>query len=1119
MEHLFQFWNEINDRFSLENIKDLQNQKYIPFIGSGMSVPFGYKVWNQFLLSIIDEYFDSSDQERIELDNLLSNNEYLLLAEKINIVLNDGITEEVRRGFNRNLMKSVSIESNYIQLLCSMGIKTFITTNYDCVIEDNAKITPDKIYIPSNLIKPEDVIDAIRTDKGGVIKLHGTFDRHESIILTKSAFDRVYNEKNTALKEIVDYIWKTSVLLFLGCGLTKDYLIERMLKLAGTGKSNWHYAVLAYPENDAKKVKLELAKLKIRPIWFENGKFEQIQTILKMIANIEEPGTDMRIPTKKSVNNPSKTKVRNSNGQTKEKICHVPAEKLKYLDHLAAQVKDDPKLQKTLADAILTQCIEPTQYSKKNDIFMILLNNILTSKSNYPLSIIGEPGTGKSTLLSLLFYRCLQTRPDINAFLIDTHYYDHQLRKDACEDLKQHLETIGNNFSAAKSLTLIFIDGINRFDRGDRSLENIIVRWVNKYKDQKGIKFILAIGVLDETLFPPFKHVSEKQPFGNTCENTIILRPVGNLEAKQSQLVMAVLRYFTAVNKTKLINIQSHEDRLCHYCKKAGGSSTDFRTVNFVLKLLSSASSVDEFFRADIGSSFNKYFHMINTEETMLATAKYTALSLLQKEPRRTPKGKFYYLFKSEAIRNFFFAYYYVDLLKKCDVSDLALFDCIFTPGINRFIVDLMLNQPDQGKDIIENICWLMEESNTTMNQKNQMAFLLGRVTNKACKEIAITILSKKYREWDWQKRMTTAESMYIRTVGISLIYLGCTIYASDFYEKLIYNRSLSRINRNFHIHYFITTGYCFNSKLKLDDNEMCSSKNIDDLYQYLYHSIFDKSSRIESMCINIITILNLTVYKIFYLGKNDTFNIQKAQNLISALLSEKVELPNQIVLEYVQNIKEFIDKGNIYISTLSNIYKLKDVQRTGWLTRGVDKRQRTESVADHTWACCQLALLFLPENLEDCGLAEQSELSIAGGEYSLSKILQMLIIHDLGEVCTGDILTAKKSVDDEKRESNFFRNLVTLDTLPHFSTFGYIENLAKEFNEHNTYNAKLAKDIDLMEPLIQLFIYRQSLDSYTEDRGMGERDSWIKGVETKLSTALGKNLLRFLESQILCYF
>lgn len=120
---------------------------------------------------------------------------------------------------------------------------------------------------------------------------------------------------------------------------------------------------------------------------------------------------------------------------------------------------------------------------------------------------------------------------------------------------------------------------------------------------------------------------------------------------------------------------------------------------------------------------------------------------------------------------------------------------------------------------------------------------------------------------------------------------------------------------------------------------------------------------------------------------------------------------------------------------------------------------------------------------------------------------------------CTGDILTAKKSVDDEKRESNFFRNLVTLDTLPHFSTFGYIENLAKEFNEHNTYNAKLAKDIDLMEPLIQLFIYRQSLDSYTEDRGMGERDSWIKGVETKLSTALGKNLLRFLESQILCYF
>lgn len=141
------------------------------------------------------------------------------------------------------------------------------------------------------------------------------------------------------------------------------------------------------------------------------------------------------------------------------------------------------------------------------------------------------------------------------------------------------------------------------------------------------------------------------------------------------------------------------------------------------------------------------------------------------------------------------------------------------------------------------------------------------------------------------------------------------------------------------------------------------------------------------------------------------------------------------------------------------------------------------------------------------------------GTDYSLSRILQMLIIHDLGEAYTGDILSGKKSEDDEKRESSAFRSLVTLDTLPHFNTFGYIDDLAREFNECSTYNAKLAKDIDLVEPLIQLFIYRKNLDSFEQDGGKGERDEWVKSVETRLNTAFGKNLFNFLINQILSNF
>ena len=130
-----------------------------------------------------------------------------------------------------------------------------------------------------------------------------------------------------------------------------------------------------------------------------------------------------------------------------------------------------------------------------------------------------------------------------------------------------------------------------------------------------------------------------------------------------------------------------------------------------------------------------------------------------------------------------------------------------------------------------------------------------------------------------------------------------------------------------------------------------------------------------------------------------------------------------------------------------------------------------------------------------------------------------MLIIHDLGESYTGDIVIEHKSDTDETSERDYLRTLVTLDTLPHFGTFGYIDNLAKEFKEQITYNSKLAKDIDLMEPLIQLFLYRKDLDSYQQDKGVHERDKWVKGVQDRLSTTLGQNLLDFLYRQILCHF
>ena len=62
---------------------------------------------------------------------------------------------------------------------------------------------------------------------------------------------------------------------------------------------------------------------------------------------------------------------------------------------------------------------------------------------------------------------------------------------------------------------------------------------------------------------------------------------------------------------------------------------------------------------------------------------------------------------------------------------------------------------------------------------------------------------------------------------------------------------------------------------------------------------------------------------------------------------------------------------------------KLKDVLRSGYTSSG-----RPESTAGHTWRLCLMALLFAP-SIRD---------------IDLGRLLQLCVVHDLGEALQGDI-------------------------------------------------------------------------------------------------------------------
>mgnify|MGYP004519290443 FL=1 len=123
---------------------------------------------------------------------------------------------------------------------------------------------------------------------------------------------------------------------------------------------------------------------------------------------------------------------------------------------------------------------------------------------------------------------------------------------------------------------------------------------------------------------------------------------------------------------------------------------------------------------------------------------------------------------------------------------------------------------------------------------------------------------------------------------------------------------------------------------------------------------------------------------------------------------------------------------------------RLKDTMRHCYTSAG-----RRESVGEHCWRLSLLAY-FVTDEFEG---------------IDTEKLLKMCIIHDLGEIFTGDIPVFNKTKSNEETEENLlFKWLETLDEP--FRT--EMLCLYKEMDELKTTESRVYKALDGIEALIQ---------------------------------------------------
>ena len=132
------------------------------------------------------------------------------------------------------------------------------------------------------------------------------------------------------------------------------------------------------------------------------------------------------------------------------------------------------------------------------------------------------------------------------------------------------------------------------------------------------------------------------------------------------------------------------------------------------------------------------------------------------------------------------------------------------------------------------------------------------------------------------------------------------------------------------------------------------------------------------------------------------------------------------------------------YLDILHVAERLKDTPRHCTTTNG-----RTESVAEHSWRVSLMASLLRHEF----------------PDLDMDKVVNMCLIHDLGECFTGDIPAFVKTDADRKTEDALLDQWVK--SLPE-ELSSDISALYKEMEAQETAEAKLYKALDKLEALIQ---------------------------------------------------
>ncbi len=760
----------------------------------------------------------------------------------------------------------------------------------------------------------------------------------------------------------------------------------------------------------------------------------------------------------------------------------------------------------------------PGHESVIEDLYGLIVYGCTNSKTKEILKIKGPLGSYKNRIMQYLYLAVAKNNRNILPFYIDIAFYERMAERSSVVSEKDIKEAFIKDFEEIKALQekhgnrtpLLMIDGVRDFSRGAESLYYFISKNVKELNCKLVVCMDGDFTVNNQHMFNVHPLASNKYAHYMRITSMNLYKRAESIDFIRNCLDISGVtvadditpeKIYESLVKLSFISVDAYwlvylvkyfQDNLFD----PKGNITDLYSA-ICMRILDSGSEIDS--AAELAYKF-----------------EFESVDFLKNNPFFDVRWRL--IRKHRSILDFLIAKHYVGKISELDfknrsreenVKNLSFFNMVLQKSITRFVVDMI-----GGNDDYEYKIMIIAENyydSLSLFGKSELTFWMARLHNperrKRCTQLLKDFRVKEIQRYNDTKFKSETEkknmAFLIRGINVSLIYEKDERAFKYYIKSLINDKTANTVNRGFHLEYYGDKPYIPNKTLLDFEDDVTKGENtLNVLCIALDKRIKRKDNGSPVAVLEVMTLCNLIQARLECGKEEPVLDVRPYMHRCIRYLEWIIEYRSfrtfSEAAQYFmwmrnefENLLAECPTGRICYSSaapLNKFSKASNIERTGWVNAGIPA---PENIVEHMYNCWFIGMLYLPETCDVVG-------------YDKNRILQMLLIHDLGETETGDISRPekiKKQKFYDYQENLVMQSLLLSGTYPDSADISEYLNCWNDWSECNGINYTVAKDIDNIQTVFRFCSY---CTLYPDKFDADTIIYWLSGIN-EIESEIGK--------------